>query len=407
MGERKGTNKYYPPDFDPAKHKSLNGYHGVHPLRERARKLNKGILIIRFELPYNIWCDGCNSHVGMGVRYNAEKKKVGNYYSTPIYRFRMKCHLCDSHFEIETDPKNLDYVIVSGARRKNEKWDPEENEQVAPEDRETTKKLSTDPMFKLEHGVEDKKKSETIIPTLSEIEDLQSDWKDDYMLNKMLRSKFRHEKKELKVAAIEDEELLKKSSLDIQLLPENESDKKLASLMKYRTTKSFDERRDEKRKELLNKPLFESTSSQSLDEKDNKIQNTKKRLGLDKKYGSIATTWDFTPGKKPSTVVSSRSSSTIDLGIIRKKNNSASKQEERANVNIKVQSVTPSMSFERTNADAVIKTGVQCSSGYTKQTLTEQSTSSDGQHSLSGSGQTMKQSLLVSYGSSDDSDSSV
>ena len=63
------------------------------------------LLVSRFELPYNIWCNGCGSHVGMGVRYNAEKTKVGNYYSTPIYKFRMKCHLCDSHFEIQTDPK--------------------------------------------------------------------------------------------------------------------------------------------------------------------------------------------------------------------------------------------------------------------------------------------------------------
>jgi hypothetical protein len=27
-------------------------------------------------LRYNIWCEGCGNHVGMGVRYNAEKKKV-------------------------------------------------------------------------------------------------------------------------------------------------------------------------------------------------------------------------------------------------------------------------------------------------------------------------------------------
>ena len=59
----------------------------------------------RFEMPYNIWCGGCNSHIGMGVRYNAEKTKTGMYYSTPIYKFRMKCHLCPNYFEIQTDPK--------------------------------------------------------------------------------------------------------------------------------------------------------------------------------------------------------------------------------------------------------------------------------------------------------------
>lgn len=41
----------------------------------------------------------------MGVRYNAEKKKIGSYYSTPIYSFRCKCHLCSGWFEIHTDPK--------------------------------------------------------------------------------------------------------------------------------------------------------------------------------------------------------------------------------------------------------------------------------------------------------------
>lgn len=39
------------------------------------------------------------------MRYNAEKKKIGMYYSTPIWSFRMKCHLCDNWFEIQTDPK--------------------------------------------------------------------------------------------------------------------------------------------------------------------------------------------------------------------------------------------------------------------------------------------------------------
>ena len=83
----------------------------------------------------------------MGVRYNAEKKKIGNYYSTPIYSFRCKCHLCDNWFTIETDPKvrlcfsihtystrlltiysqNTRYVVTSGARQKDEDWNPEDN----------------------------------------------------------------------------------------------------------------------------------------------------------------------------------------------------------------------------------------------------------------------------------------
>ena len=67
QGERKGVNKYYPPDWRPEMG-SINKYHGTHALRERANKLHLGILVIRFEMPYNIWCEGCKNHIGMGVR---------------------------------------------------------------------------------------------------------------------------------------------------------------------------------------------------------------------------------------------------------------------------------------------------------------------------------------------------
>ena len=62
----------------------LNKFHGQHALRERAKKIGEGILVIRFEMPYNIWCGGCSSMIAQGVRFNAEKKQVGNYYSTKV-----------------------------------------------------------------------------------------------------------------------------------------------------------------------------------------------------------------------------------------------------------------------------------------------------------------------------------
>lgn len=62
-------------------------------------------MIMRFELPFNIWCSGCGEHIGMGVRYNAEKTRVGSYYTTPIFKFKMKCQYCANYFEIQTDPK--------------------------------------------------------------------------------------------------------------------------------------------------------------------------------------------------------------------------------------------------------------------------------------------------------------
>ncbi len=95
-------------------------------MRQRARKIDQGILVIRFEMPFHVWCEGCNQHIGMGVRYNAEKKKVGMYYSTPIWSFRMKCYLCSHPMELQTDPKNSDYQVISGAVRKTEEFDPSE-----------------------------------------------------------------------------------------------------------------------------------------------------------------------------------------------------------------------------------------------------------------------------------------
>ncbi|XP_056136170.1 probable splicing factor YJU2B [Lampris incognitus] len=306
MGERKGTNKYYPPDFDPAKHGSLNGYHKTHPLRERARKLSQGILIIRFEMPYNIWCDGCKNHIGMGVRYNAEKKKVGNYYTTPIYRFRMKCHLCVNYIEMQTDPATCDYVIVSGASRKEERWDMADNEQILTTERTEKEKLETDAMYKLDHGGRDKEKLRKALPSLSEIQDHQASWKDDFQLNSSLRRKFRSEKKVLAEQEEKDNMVRKRTNLSIPLLPEKDEDKKLAALLTYQAADSYKDRQHSKRKEISSRSWFTSSSASSGGAAGSLLH----KLGVQGKGAAVAKALGPSPISSPSPLIRRRAESS-------------------------------------------------------------------------------------------------
>eukprot|EP01104_Vermistella_antarctica_P013095 TRINITY_DN390_c0_g2_i2.p1 TRINITY_DN390_c0_g2~~TRINITY_DN390_c0_g2_i2.p1 ORF type:complete len:233 (+),score=32.80 TRINITY_DN390_c0_g2_i2:111-809(+) len=195
MSDRKAQQKYYPTHWDPSKG-SLNTMLKQHPLRDRARKLDQGILIVRFELPYDIWCGGCDKHLGRGVRYNSEKSTVGNYFSTKILAFRCKCHLCDNWFEIRTDPKNHRYVVHSGARQKDETWEagPESGTiKIVEEDEKV--KLREDPLYRLEHLGQDEKKAQDDAPRMRDLVALTNSRTDHYALSRTLRTSFRERKK--------------------------------------------------------------------------------------------------------------------------------------------------------------------------------------------------------------------
>lgn len=59
--------------------------------------------------------------------------------------------------------------MVSGASRKNEKWEHVEGETVSVAGKSEAEKLATDPMYRLEHGAEDKKKADDDAPRLAKI----------------------------------------------------------------------------------------------------------------------------------------------------------------------------------------------------------------------------------------------
>lgn len=184
----------------------------------------------------------------MGVRYNAEKKKVGNYYSTPIFAFRCKCHLCSNWFTIENDPKNTRYVVKEGARKKEEDWDPEENGGFAVHgtyicrclgafidtlETDTDKAGPSDPLAALEKTKQQEHQLATIgKPRIAELETLSEHYNADPFAHSSRARKFlRAEKKveaaktkadkavrdkyalpeDLRLAAVDDAELLKEA----------------------------------------------------------------------------------------------------------------------------------------------------------------------------------------------------
>lgn len=112
-------------------------------------------------------------------------------------------------------------------------------------------------MYKLDHGGKDKEKLRAAIPSLSELQEHQAGWKDDFDLNRTLRKKFRvrssrtrseckaldmmactqhvfvpqEEKKAICEEEEKDNAVRKRMGLTIPLVPEKDEDKRLASLL--------------------------------------------------------------------------------------------------------------------------------------------------------------------------------
>ena len=131
-----------------------------------------GIVIVRFEMPVNVWCDGCGEHIARGVRYNAEKKKCGTYFTSDVFEFQMNCHLCGQRFIIKTDPENRDYEFVSGLHRKVETFDVKEIGTREFDDKEQAL-MRADAIRSLENKEEDSMKFEKAVPTLDRLKDLE------------------------------------------------------------------------------------------------------------------------------------------------------------------------------------------------------------------------------------------
>lgn len=253
--------RYVPPEHEGVY--SHNALVNKHPLGARARKLKtEGILTVRFELPFAIWCTTCTKEtiIGQGVRFNAEKKKVGNYFSTPIYSFRFKHLTCGGWIEIRTDPKNTAYVVTEGAKKRDTGDDKVLDGEIRIGLTEEEKdRLEKDGGFaSLEGKVEDKRRLMSESGRLAELAKRSDrDWDDPYEQSKRLRRTFRVERKIRKDDDKSGEALKDRMGLELDLLPETEGDRMRAKYIDFGDASATASK--------STRPLFSTaTSSKSL-----------------------------------------------------------------------------------------------------------------------------------------------
>ncbi|KAI9765438.1 MAG: hypothetical protein M1840_007396 [Geoglossum simile] len=227
--------RYVPPEHEGKV--SANKLAGKHALGNRARKLDKGILTVRFEMPFPIWCVTCQPHpliIGQGVRFNAEKKRIGNYYTTPIYSFRMKHSVCGGWIEIHTDPKNTAYVVISGAKKRDTGEDKVVEGEIKTRTAQERERLENDPFAALDEKVEDRRQA---LSQKNRVEDLKKlrdrDWSDPYEGSRKLRKLFRAERNIRHKNAAATEDLKDRMGLNIELLDEAEEDRQRAKFIDF------------------------------------------------------------------------------------------------------------------------------------------------------------------------------
>lgn len=244
-------------------------YHGSHgALGDRARKLHQGILIIRFEMPFNVWCQGCGHLIGKGVRFNAEKKQIGMYHTTKIWSFVMRAPCCQQRIEVHTDPRNAEYVVVSGARRKLEGSGDDDRVAVDP----NAERRPMDAIGKLEAAEEDARRGTEERYRITGLrEESNVRYKDDAANNRLLRRRMREARREEASRDTRRKELGLPE--EVCLVAETETDRLRAAAVSFGSGLEHQKAWKRARKNIAAGSIFSQTAQAAARKSSKKLTN--------------------------------------------------------------------------------------------------------------------------------------
>lgn len=114
-------------------------------------------------------CLRCSEYMYRGKKFNSKKDTLQDqtYLGIRIHRFFIKCSVCSNEIVFQTDPKNTDYELISGATRNFELW--RDNQELLTAEENKRKDEELDAMKSLENKTLDSKVEMDILDALDEI----------------------------------------------------------------------------------------------------------------------------------------------------------------------------------------------------------------------------------------------
>lgn len=148
----------------------------------------------------------------------------------------MKCPSCSGWIEIQTDPKNAEYVVVSGARRKTEGVEDLADVGIKrPKTKEEAEKLIYNPFFRIEHEFKDTSIAAAAKPQIEQmITNNEHVYKDDFKSSLTARKRLKLEKTQIEEEKKKMHDLKTRLDVhDLKMLPEDERDVVKAGDVKF------------------------------------------------------------------------------------------------------------------------------------------------------------------------------